>query len=437
MSIDLTTEVCGVRFKKPVVPAGGDLVATIDNFRNMISAGAGALTTKTYTPVEAPRSRPHPNTYSLHGQGYEQAGALLSVIGNWPEHIDVVLNRDIPEFKKLCQQADIPLIVSWYGPIEIVGGKLGKGIRETWVDIAKRVDAAGADLQELNIACPLVSSAIGDCPSAGFELIQAISDANLRVGVKISPLWEPLEELAEGWVKAGAGFITAHNANMAGLAVDVEKETPQHVPGIGGYTPGRLFLPWSLSRVARIKKQVDIPVFAVGGVYTAEDSLQYILCGDSIVEVHTAIYFRGAGILNEINQGIQSWMERKGYTSLDEFRGKVLPMILPWAEVKKREKYPYVVPPECPYMPVVDENSCDLCGICQVCIHGVYKIDGNKLIIDGSKCDNCGFCITLCPREALKLVDKKDRTKIIMDAADSVAAPYRKMLADEFGIEIS
>ena len=189
--------------------------------------------------------------------------------------------------------------------METEGGKLSKGIREAWVDIARRVDAAGADLQELNIACPVVSSTIRDCPSAGFEVIQAISDAGLRVGVKISPLWEPLEELAEGWVNAGAGFITAHNANMAGLVVDVEKETPQYVPGIGGYTPGRLFLPWSLSRVARIKKQVNIPVFAVGGVYTAEDALQYILCGASIVEVHTAIYFRGAGILSEINRGIR------------------------------------------------------------------------------------------------------------------------------------
>ena len=436
MSVNLTTEVCGVKFKKPVVPAGGDLVSTINNCKNMVGAGAGAITTKTYTCIDAPRSRPHPNTYALHGLGFEQAGALLSVIGNWPEHIDTVINRDLPKFKKLCQEADIPFIVSWYGPVDIAAGKLNKGIRETWVEIAKRVDAAGADLQELNLACPLISNAIRNSQSAAFELIQAITDAGLRVGVKISPVWEPLEELAEGWVKAGAKFITAHNADMTGLVVDVERETPQYVPGIGGYAPGRLFLPWSLSRVARIKKRVDIPVFAVGGVYTTEDALQYILCGASIVEVHTAIYFRGSSILNEINQGIQSWMKQKGYTSLDEFRGKVLPMILPWAEVKSREKYPYVVPPECPYMPVVDEDRCDLCGMCKACIHGVYNIEDNKLIIDESKCDNCGLCVTLCPKEALRLVDKKDRAKTILDAKDTMAAPYRQMLAEEFGIEV-
>lgn len=436
MAVNLTTEVCGVRFKNPIVPAAGDIVSTISNCKNMIQAGAGAIFTKTYTCLEAPRTRPHPNIYALHGRGFEQSGALLSVIGNWPEHIDVVLKRDIPEFKKLCKQAGIPLVVSWYGPMEIVNGKLKEDVRETWIETAKKVDAAGADLQELNLACPLVSSTIRDCPSAGFELVKAVCGAGFRAGVKINPTWEPLEELAEGWAGAGAKFITAHNLDITGLVIDVEKEMPKYVPGMGGYSPGRLFLPWSLSRVARIKKTINIPVFAVGGVYTAEDALQYILCGASIVQVHTAVYFRGLSIFKKIIGGIEDWMKQKGYGSLGEFRGKVLPMVLSWAEVKRHEKYPYVVPPECPYVPIVDEDRCNLCGMCEACIHGVYKVEGNKLLIDESKCDNCGFCLTLCPKEALMLVDKKDRTKVIWDIRDVMAAPYRQMLTEVTGIEV-
>jgi len=230
--------------------------------------------------------------------------------------------------------------------------------------------------------------------------------------------------------------ITAHNLDVLGLVIDVEKEMPKYVPGMGGYSPGRLFLPWSLSRVARIKKKVNIPVFAVGGVHTAEDALQYILCGASIVQLHTAVYFRGLGIFKKIIRGIEDWMGRRGYGNLGEFRGKVLPMILSWAEVKASEKYPYVVPPECPYLPVVDEDKCNLCGMCEACIHGVYKVEGKKLLIDESKCDNCGFCLTLCPREALMLVDKKNKTKVIWDPKDIMATPYRQMLKEVTGIEV-
>lgn len=430
MAVDLTTDVYGVKFKNPIVPAAGDMVSTVSNCKRVIEAGVGAIFTKTYTCLEAPRTRPHPSVFALRGRGFEQAGALLAVIGNWPEHIDVVLERDIPEFKKLCKQVDIPLVVSWYGPMEIVDGKIKEGVKETWIEIAKKVNAAGADLQELNLACPLVSSAIRDNQSAGFELISAVCGAGFRAGIKINPTWEPLEELAKGWVEAGAKFITAHNLDIIGLVIDVEKETPKYVPGMGGYSPGRLFLPWSLSRVARIKKTVNIPVFAVGGVYTAEDALQYILCGASIVQIHTATYFRGLPIFGQIIRGIEDWMERKGYSSIEEFRGKVLPMILPWAELKRREKYPYVVPPNCPYVPMVNEDRCNLCGICEACIHGVYKLEGNKLLIDESKCDNCGFCLTLCPNEALILVDKQNRAKVIWDIKDAMAAPYREMLAE-------
>jgi len=435
MAVNLTTEVCGVSFKNPIVPAAGDIVSTISSCHRIVEAGVGAIFTKTYTSLEAPRTRPHPNTYALHGRGFDQAGALLSVVGNWPEHIEVVLERDIPEFKRLCQQAGIPLVVSWYGPIDIADGKLKGEATEIWVEMAGKVAAAGADLQELNLACPLVSSAIRDCPSAGVELVKAVCQAGYRAGIKINPTWEPLEQLVEGWAEAGANFITAHNLDIHGLVVDVEREMPKYVPGMGGYSPGRLFLPWSLSRVARIKKCSDIPVFAAGGVYTAEDALQYLLCGASLVQIHTSVYFRGTRIFRKIIGGIESWMEDKGYASIEEFRGKVLPMVLSWAEVKRREKYPYVVPPQCPYVPVVDEDKCTLCKMCEACIHGVFQVQQNKLLIDEDKCDNCGFCLTLCPKEALRLVDRKDRSKVIWSATDVMAAPYLQLLAEMLGTE--
>ena len=428
MPVDLSTDVCGFTFKNPVAPAAGDIVSTVGNCERVIRAGVGGIFTKTFSPLEAPRRRVHPGIFALRGRGYEQAGAILTAIGNWPEHIDVMLQRDIPEFKRLCQQADIPLVVSWYGPMEVRDGELTVTTIDTWLEMASRVDAAGADLQELNFSCPLVSHTLSDNHAIGMKLVKAITDAGFRAGIKIHPTWEPLEELVKGWAKAGAKFITAHNLNMQGLIIDVEEERPKYVPGMVGYSPGRLLLPWSLSRVARMKKVVAIPVFAVSGIYTAEDALQYLLAGASLVQVHTAVYFRGLDIFRNIQNGIEAWMERKGYGSLDEFRGKVLPGVLSWDEIRAHENYPYVVPPDSPYVPVVDEDECSLCGKCVACVHGVFKLEQDRLLIDEGKCENCGFCITLCPMSAVKLVEKRNRTKVIWDAGEDMALPHRETL---------
>jgi dihydroorotate dehydrogenase (fumarate) len=260
------------------------------------------------------------------------------------------------------------------------------------------------------------------------KLVKTIADAGFRAGIKIHPTWEPLEELAEGLAEAGAKFITAHNLNMQGLIIDVEEERPKYLPGMVGYSPGRLLLPWSLSRVARMKQRVAIPVFAVSGVYTAEDALQYLLAGASLVQLHTAVYFRGLDVFLNIINGITAWMERKGYNSLDEFRGKVLPTILSWDEIRAYEKYPYVVPPDSPYVPVVDEDECSLCGMCLACVHGVFRLEQNKLLTYEDKCENCGFCITLCPKKAIKLVEKRNRMRVVWDARENMALPHRETL---------
>jgi dihydroorotate dehydrogenase/ferredoxin len=336
----------------------------------------------------------------------------------------------MPEFKRICDEAGVPLIVSWYGPMEVENGKLKPGIREQWLQTAKKVEAAGADLQELNIACPLVKHVITEYPSAGFELVRTICDEGFRAGVKIQISWEPIEELAKGWADAGAKFITAHNIDTVGLVVDIDNETPKYAPAMGGYVLGRTLLPWSLSRVVRIKQNVDIPLFALGGAYTAEDALQYLLCGASLVQMHTAAYFRGPGIFKKVLNGIEEWMKSKGYSNLDAFRGKILPMVLSWTEIKSRAKNPYDVPPDCPYVPIIDMDKCNLCGICEkTCPFRVYELAEEKILVQEERCDSCGFCLSMCPRQAIKLVEKDNKSIIVWDPKETMAKPYQELLA--------
>jgi NAD-dependent dihydropyrimidine dehydrogenase PreA subunit len=85
-------------------------------------------------------------------------------------------------------------------------------------------------------------------------------------------------------------------------------------------------------------------------------------------------------------------------------------------DLKSKENFPYTIPPECPYVPVVDKKTCTLCGECETtCIYNVFKVDKGKkqVLIDEDKCWSCGFCVGICPTGAIELRDRINKKRVI------------------------
>ena len=281
---------------------------------------------------------------------------------------------------------------------------------------------------ELNFSSPTMKGALEKGPDACLRIAASVTKScNIPIGVKISPMLEPLVDSVKGWAEKGISFITAHNA-PSGIYVDVEEEVPYGAPAVGGYLIGRPFLPVSLGRVVQILKSVDIPVFGVGGIFEWDDALQYLLCGCSLIEVGTAAYVKGIGVFQRIEKGICSWMERKGYTSISDFRGKILPKLRPTPDLKREEKAPFALPPDTPYVPQIDRDKCDLCGHCvRSCFYGVFDLDREKraITMQNEKCWSCGFCVGICPESAIILVDRATGTELIWNG-QGLASPFQK-----------
>jgi ferredoxin len=236
-------------------------------------------------------------------------------------------------------------------------------------------------------------------------------------------MMEPLIDAVKSWKERGVSFITAHNA-PGGIYIDVDSEVPYGAPAIGGYLIGRPFLPVSLARVVQILKTIEIPVIGVGGIFSGNDALQYLLCGCSLVQVGTAAYIDGTGVLKKIKQEIVSWMKRKNYSSISEFRGKVLRKIIPSAELKMKERFPYSIPPETPYFPKIDHKKCTICqACCKSCFYHVLHLDHGKIGAERDRCWSCGLCVGVCPEKAITLVDKK--TGKIIWKGIGVALPFK------------
>ena len=414
--VDVAVELAGVFFKNPVLSAASELVFDGPSAERMVKAGVGGIVTKTFTtsPEFRIRLRPYQFPLARFDPALKKSGSFYSLASPHVQEMNLVMGENIPEMAHICKDNKIPLIVSFYErPHDLT----------SWKRVAKGFERAGAEMLELNFSSPTMKGELEKSLGSSFKIIESIEkSSHIPFGIKISPMMEPLIDAVKGWKERGISFITAHNA-PSGIYIDVEAEVPHGAPAIGGYLIGRPFLPISLARVVQILKTIEIPVVGVGGIFTGKDALQYLLCGSSLVQVATAAYIEGTGVFKKINQEIVSWMRRKRYSSISEFRGKVLQRIVPSAELKMKEIFPYALPPESPYIPKIDHSRCIICQTCcRSCFYEVLHLKKGKIGVEKDRCWSCGFCVGICPEKAITLVDKK--TGKIIWKGHGLALPF-------------
>jgi dihydroorotate dehydrogenase/NAD-dependent dihydropyrimidine dehydrogenase PreA subunit len=419
---DPSTRLAGLNFRNPILVSSSEFALSPSLLKNLGKIPIGGIVTKTFTSLPQNRIRVRPYQFPLNafGKGYKESGGLYSLAAPHVEDMESAIRR-VRGMATSCHDASLKLIASFFEDPADLG---------SWARHASDFEGAGADMIELNFSSPSAVKIFAQSIDASTRIVRQVKEqVSVPVGLKLSPTLEPLENFVEAWSRMGLDFITAHNA-PSGILVDVENQVPFGAPVIGGYVMGRAFLPYSLARVVRIQKVTPIPVIGVGGIYDAADALQYLLCGCRLVGIGSALYFQGMQILDDIYEGLIDWMQRKAYRTVDEFRGTVLPLIRDPVSFKSEEKYPFSLPPDCPYIPVVLEERCNRCGLCErACTYGALSVSKDKwrVLVDEARCWSCGFCVGLCPFGAIELRDRKNPGKVIWNN-QGMAEPFRKPL---------
>jgi dihydroorotate dehydrogenase len=63
------------------------------------------------------------------------------------------------------------------------------------------------------------------------------------------------------------------------------------------------------------------PIVGVGGIFTADDAYARIRAGAALVQVYTAIVYKGPGVVPEIVGGLRERLARDGFRSITEAIG--------------------------------------------------------------------------------------------------------------------
>jgi dihydropyrimidine dehydrogenase (NAD+) subunit PreA len=387
----LSTQFTGISFPNPFILASAPPTRTGDMMKRAFEAGWGGAATKTIGLQGAVNVRPR--------FGFLKERNRVVGMTNFELISEKGLDHWVDEIADVkAAFPDHPLIASIMGSVEPVD----------WEILAKAVEAAGADAIELNVSCPhgMPEQHMGAFMGQDPELIRAATAAvagvaGVPVWVKLTPNVTDIAAMAVAAKEAGADAVAAINT-VAGL-VGIDIETFEPLPSVaqrgayGGYS-GRGVKPVALRAVSSIAAAADVPVSGCGGITIWEDAAEFMLAGAGTLQVCTAVMLNGYGIIDDLNQGLSSYLERKGFETYADAVGRSLPLIGDFASLD----------PQVGAYAVVDPEVCNTCGNCvPACADGGFQaitMDGETARIDPGLCDGCGLCASVCRVSAISMV---------------------------------
>jgi dihydroorotate dehydrogenase (NAD+) catalytic subunit len=182
--------------------------------------------------------------------------------------------------------------------------------------------ASAVDAFEINVSCPNVKAGgmeFGADPTALRVVIAGVRRETRRpVFVKLSPALANIGDAARIAADAGADGISVVNT-IPGLLIDVERRRPVLGFGTGGVS-GPAILPVGVLATWKVRGAVPLPILGVGGVSSAENALQYILAGASLVGIGTAA-MRDPRAPERIVRDLERWCTRHNVSSVQELVG--------------------------------------------------------------------------------------------------------------------
>jgi dihydroorotate dehydrogenase len=181
---------------------------------------------------------------------------------------------------------------------------------------AFRTLAPHAQLAAINVSSPNTPG-LRALQSDLSALVAAVVSARdqlprrVPVLVKLSPD-EPddrLVEMALAAQSAGADGIIATNTTLDRSAVAAHP----HAAEQGGLS-GAPLRDRALHVCKLLYRTLRVPIVGVGGIFTAEDAYARIRAGASLVQIYTALVYRGPRAARDISEGLARLLARDGLT---------------------------------------------------------------------------------------------------------------------------
>lgn len=423
---DLSIKFAGLNMRSPIwvasqaPPGPVSLAKIIDLYCAYADEGAGAIETHWISSGERTaasysfetrylkaKSRPPFGT-----EGFFVMSPVGKNLGSLSEGLELITALK-------GRQIGIPIIANTVGPGFDPDG---------WAALAGKLEAAGADMLELNFSCPMSAGAgktggayvraedvdvdglptetsvmLGQSEKACAAMVTAVKHT-VRVPVicKMTPEvgYPHFLKVAQAMVSSGANGLTAINAPVSIAPPDIYRGGRPRFAGAERYAFGGAYGPWdrfiAYKFIAALARYVPTDISGVGGNVDPEHALEFMMLGAKTVQISSGIIWRGHKVVGRTVRFLDRFLDEQGFRSAREIVGL---------------SQQYIVP-----LDQVTFSSCrsrvreDLCNGCGICVEGIcgaldWKPTDERRVprVDTNFCVGCGMCVMVCPREALVL----------------------------------
>ncbi len=388
---DLSVDFAGVKCLNPFFLASSPVGNNYDMISKAFEAGWGGVFYKNQDSV------PEHEISPIFGVEEGDVGRSWGMFKNCEHASQNSMEQNLDYMRRLKEH---------YPEHRIFATIMG-GSDEDWTNLVVSVAQAGIDGVELNMSCPHMGrdnmGADVGCNPALVEQYTRVAKKAARSGLKVITKMTPnitnMVPSALAAKNGGADGVSAINTVKS--IIDLDKDLFTTEPVVNGKSAisglsGRAVKPISLRFLCEMKQNPglkDFPISSIGGVYTWEDAVDYLLLGATNIQVCTSIMEYGYRIIDDITSGLSYWMDEKGFEKLDDFIGKALPNIVSPSQFTRTFKI----------HPAFNHDKCIGCGRCYVsCYDGGHQAikwldEERRPQLIEENCVGCHLCQKVCP----------------------------------------
>ncbi len=330
---DLPVEVAGIKYRNPFVVLSGPTTMTVEQLERIQATGWGAASLKlTVDPL------PYINRVPRYG--YYPDKNFLSFTAEKRLLLDQLLEL-IEAGRKRCKELILYANITYAGDDGVDG----------WVRMARKCEAAGVHVVELNMCCPNMSfnvqvsgkddgagpktgASMGSQKGIASQIVAAVKKAlSIPLFLKLTPEGGQIGPIAKAAVEAGADAVggTANRLGVPPINLDDPTSSMYALQKEIGMAcmNGPWLKPLGLRDVYEMRRNCgpDAVLTGAGGVSTWQDAVEYAMVGADLVGACTRTITHGFGFMPEFITGVKKYLQDNGFSSLREVRDVLVPAI--------------------------------------------------------------------------------------------------------------
>jgi dihydroorotate dehydrogenase (fumarate) len=303
--MNVNTTYMGIELNNPIIVGSSSLGNSVRNVKKCEESGAGGIVLKSL----------YEEQILMNGQNTVMKDDMYQW---YPEAFEYV--KSLSEENKL--EKYLELVYSAKRAVEMpVFASINCLSDNNWVSFTKKLQDAGADGIELNIGTfpSDENQSSEDIEQQYINIVNSVrGTTDLPISVKLSSYFTNIRRISHHLVDSGASSLVLFN-RFYRPDIDIDNLHMTTRDTLSGPDEITLSLRW----VGLLANQLACDIAASTGIHSSEGVIKQILAGAKVVQICSVLYENGINYIHQIKDEMKAWMKRKGFDSLDQFRGLI------------------------------------------------------------------------------------------------------------------